>query len=431
MHRLKYSGWKLGIALILCFSTQIPVMSYAAESFLTIQCEGEQFRDSGLKEYTRSAVEVGVSGSYDDGIRFHTSLDLRGIADSALPERDRVFIRDAAIGIGLESVEFTIGRRILSTGRLDVLQPTNVFLRRDLTDPIENCREPLWMAETALYIDRATATFTWIPLFEPDILSWETKNPWRLFPKTINTPGIDTFKTEYRHGKRIEPSEDLRSSEFALQCDWYAGRFDLGIVAAKGFSRLPTWFETDAITEYPDERVVVELDTVHRPITVMGGDFAYVWGSTTFRAEMAYTWVSIPPDRPEENAYLTGGISADYTFSETFLGKYLSLSAQYNFDGASRQMESYVDYQHFFRHAGFFRCSVEPAPDFDLTLEAFINVVDTDNYLNFELAWSPIPGLRSSIGAVSVNGPDDSFLGVYRENDRIRIALGYTWTTVQ
>jgi hypothetical protein len=313
---------------------------------------------------------------------------------------------------------------------LDVLQPTNFFLRRDLSDPIEYRKEPIWMAKTSLFFDRVTVSFTWIPLFEPDILSWDTQNPWRLFPKSIETPGIEDFDAEYRHGQRIEPEENSSSSEYALQLDWYVGSFDVGLIGAVGYSRLPTWFETDAITEYPDKRVLVELDTVHRPITLAGCNFAYILGSATLRGELAHTWVSLPADRSEDSSYLTGGMSVDYVFTQSPVGENLSLCAQYNFDGASRQVDSYVDYQHFFRHAGLVQLSVEPARDLDMRLEAFLNSDDKDHYLNLELAWTPFTGLQSAIGLVLVNGPERSFLGGFRKNDRLRVMMRYTWAAL-
>ncbi|MCK4413580.1 MAG: hypothetical protein KAY32_08555 [Candidatus Eisenbacteria sp.] len=387
---------------------------------------GEQHRQLDADApLTRSAFTGQARLVYDDGVHLQGACAFEWIADRALPERERLDLREGFLGIAYGPGELILGRQLLSWGRLDLLRPTDLFRRRDLHDPIENRHQPVWAARLILYRGRHSLEGVWIPRFEPDILSYDERNPWCLFPDSIGFGQLGPYPTDIREGERREPGGGIGSSEFALRWDARMGTTDLGVVAIQGYDPVPTWFAATSAWLRPDGTLEMTIDAVHRPITLLGIDSARPLGRGTLRGELARTWTSPSPGGHEEPDYLRAGIGIDQTFGQVVAGRDLFLLAQYNYDEGYREPTGFTGYQHFYKHAGLIRLRLRPGRHTAIEVETYRNWDDRDRYLKLELRHSPQDGWDLLIGALLVGGARGSFLGQFRDNDRLRVMIRY------
>jgi len=399
---------------------------------LTLSAEGEQFRalvqDNPL---TRSALTGGARLTYDDRLHLHGACDVRWRADRILPERDRVFVAEGYAGVAAGPVEIAAGRQPVRWGRLDSLRPTDVFRRRDLVDPLEDRDEPIWAARLDIYAGALSCGVVWVPVFEPDVLSFDEDNPWCLFPDSVSVPDLGALPAEFREGQRLAPDEHGSSPEGGLRVDLQSGGWDVGVCAARVYDRVPTFAEPAESSLTAEGRALIRVDLAHAALMVAGADLARALGPGTVRLEAARLWPQAVAGRPAEPAYMRAGIGVDRTFARLGLGGDLSVLLQYTFDEAYRESASQdiARYRHLFRHGGLVRLRAEPGRFTRLDVETLVDLQRGDRFTKIELAWSPEMGLGVVAGLLLVDGTEDGVLGRFRTEDRIRLQARYAWST--
>ncbi len=399
---------------------------------LTLSAEGEQFRalvqDNPL---TRSALTGGARLVYDDGLHLHGACDVRWRADRILPERDRLFVAEGYASVAAGPVEIAAGRQHVRWGRLDSLRPTDVFRRRDLIDPLEDRDEPIWAARLDLYTGPIVLGAVWVPVFEPDILSFDGDNPWCLFPDSVSAGDLGAWPAEFREGRRMAPDKDLSSAEGGARLDLRSGGWDIGVCLARAHDRLPTFVQAAESTLTADGHALLRVDLAYARHVVAGADLARALGPGTLRLEAARLWPEAVAGRAAESAYTRAGIGIDRTFAHLGFGGDLNVLVQYSFDEAHRESTSpdLARYRHLFRHGALARLRAEPGRFTRLDVESLVDLERGDRFTKIELAWSPEMGFGVVAGVLLVDGTADGALGRFRAEDRICLQGRYAWAT--
>jgi hypothetical protein len=200
-----------------------------------------------------------------------------------------------------DTVDLSIGRRIVAWGRADRINPTDVVGSRDYTllfsDDSDQRRGSL-MATASYLIGDLTLTALWLPEYRPTV-----------FP--IRKPP----------GFRVrQPDGRFDAGQFAVRIDQTGGKFDWSL----------SYF--DGIDRDPDARIEaagpsgVDVLIVHRRLRQFGADFATNVGDYGFRGELAYAW---PSTGGERNAFERRAFAALVLGADRNLTEHVNVNAQY------------------------------------------------------------------------------------------------------
>jgi hypothetical protein len=366
-----------------------------------------------------------VEWALDKSLFLRFALALR--KDFGEDERSRAYPYEGFVDLHRETWAVRLGRQFIPWGRADTLRPTDVFRRRDLTDLVEDRVEAIDALKLNVFAGSWDLEGVWVPVFEPDILSVRPENRWALVPAD--------GQTRFREGRREEPPRALESGEAGIRLTGSKGGWDFAAMYYYGYDRTPTFVRQRLIQLDPSTGgATILLVPVHRRIHVVGGDVATVVGRWDLRGEAAYTRTTdANADNPEvDDPYLrfTGGVGR--TLSTTPVGETLSVIVQYALDTELPQrgppnQEERAGLRHFYRHAGVVNATWKYSEFLRLNTKGFLNLEDVDFALQTELSWQPVDALTLAVGADVFGGRRRTFFGRFRDNDRVRFKVSYTF----
>jgi hypothetical protein len=178
-------------------------------------------------------------------------------------------VRDFYLGWRNDTVEISLGRRVMPWGRADGYNPTDFLSNHDYTLLFPNDddqRRGTTVGAVSYAFGDTTATFVWNPEFRPNI-----------FP-IPHLPGILV-----RQG-----TDRLDLSQFAARVDRTAGGIDWALTYFNGVDRDPG---ARLVSGGPSGGVI---EAIYNRVQSFGADFATNLGGYGLRGEAAYT-------RPQSN----------------------------------------------------------------------------------------------------------------------------------
>jgi hypothetical protein len=372
-----------------------------------------------------------VEWAPSDSLFFRLALALR--QDFSEEERSRIYPREGFVDLNRERWAARIGRQFITWGRADSLKPTDVFKRHDFTDFIEGREEAIDAVKLDLFSGGSTLEAVWIPLFEPDIVSFRAENRWTALPDEGEVPGLGRARLTFREGSRREPSRALESGEAGIRLSGSAHGWDFAAMYSYGYDRIPTLIRQEVTHIDPAAReATITLVPVHKRIHVIGGDVVTVISGWGLRGEAAYTLTSDPDARhPEvDDPYLRLVVGVDRTFSQIPVGQSVFVILQYALDtelpqrGPSNQSEV-GGLRHFFRHALLLNSTWKYTEFVRVSVKGFVNLEEGDFVLQPALSWQPMDGMTLTLGGDVLGGRRGTFFGTFRDNDRVRVTISY------
>jgi hypothetical protein len=374
-----------------------------------------------------------VDWSLTDNLFFHFAVLLR--QDFSEEERSRVYPYDGFLRYEGESWSIKVGRQFITWGRADSLRPTDVFKRYDFTDLIEG-RE---LATDAVKVDFFRGAWTlegvWAPVFNPDIVSYRAENRWNGLPATVEVPGIGSVGLTFRKDPVQRPAATLGSGQVGLRLSGSAGGWDFAGMYYYGYDRVPT-FTRREVTDFDPVglQASVTLSPVHQRIHVIGGDVATAMAGWGLRSEAAYTVTAGLPSGVSgtNDSYFRLTTGVDRSFSRLPLGESLAVIAQYALDTAPRQPGAFGEQEvdprlHPFRHALVVHSIWKYSEFLQVNLQGYVNLVEGDYLLKSELSWKPFDPVTVVVGGDVLGGRPNTFFGQFRENDRVRVRVAYSF----
>jgi hypothetical protein len=247
-------------------------------------------------------VSLWLKATPDLGSGF--SLQAEGWAADEGPLRGkgpRGELREGFLAWRGDTVDLSVGRRIVAWGRADRINPTDVVASRDYTllfsDDSDQRRGSL-MATAGYLVGNLTLTALWLPGYRPTV-----------FP-IRKPPGFHVH----------QPDGRFHPDQFAVRIDQTGGNFDWSL----------SYF--DGIDRDPDARITaagpsgVDVLVVHRRLRQFGADFATNFGDYGLRGELAYAWPSTGNGR---NAFERHSFAALVLGADRNLTEHVNVNMQY------------------------------------------------------------------------------------------------------
>ena len=339
-----------------------------------------------------------------------------------------VELNEAYLTIDTERIDFILGKKMMRWGTGDGINPMDLINPRDYRDPIASARAdarlPILLANGIFLLGSVTMDGVLIP--KPEVNEFPLPNsPWE--PK-----GLKELRRSAESGEIVLTSEDkpddwFKNPEFAFRVSTVWKGFDLALLYYNGYTD-DTAYHRDYLT---DGRM--RFTPRYHRYKAYGFNFAKGFERATIRGELAVKpGLSFPID-PDDPSYqkdsdglaardlYQGVIGIDRTF---FTNLYVNL--QFFTDLIEDGQESLA----------------AKRETHGITFEISDKFLDDDLTAGFrEMCYTSHDGSAAEIfaeykigdnwqiatGYMTFNGPKDSRLGQYRENDMIYFRLRYSF----
>jgi len=202
-------------------------------------------------------------------------------------ERTAVELRELYIYTSVfKKLRLTIGKQQIVWGQtdglklLDVVNPQN--FREFMLDDFEDSRIPLWSLKAEFVISDLGVQFIWIPdntyhITQGFEAPFFTKNLFEKLP----------YGMQMQLENPIKPNRFLADSDIGLKLSTFKKGWDLSFNYLYYYDDLPVFYsETITVTTRP----ITKISPIFKRQHLIGGTFNKVFGSTTFRGELAYVF---------------------------------------------------------------------------------------------------------------------------------------------
>ena len=255
---------------------------------------GQTIFDGAIKSYLDEAM-VFVNAQI-----IHDALGAQSTnGSSAFVSDDGVFalkLREAYIDWKGEMFALRIGRQVVSWGKADDIQITDVLNPRDETNVVaadySESKLGVDAVRLSLLTDKTQVDAYWIPFFTPSILPLAKGNPLhsRIFPEEVDGIGIN-YPEKYDDFEL--PEKRLSKSELALRASSYTSVADLSLYGFYGWDDLPLIRYNPNIVfgdgeDMPATSYTIDVTGEYKRMYMIGADAAIPAGDFVFRLEGAY-----------------------------------------------------------------------------------------------------------------------------------------------
>ena len=205
-------------------------------------------------------------------------------------------LREAYIDWKGEMLALRIGRQIVSWGKADDIQITDVLNPRDessfVASDYNESKLGIDAVRLSLLTEKTQIDAYWIPFFTPSILPLAKGNPLhsRVFPEEVDGIGIN-YPEKYDDFEL--PEKRLSKSELALRASTYTSVADLSLYGFYGWEDLPLIRYNPNIVfgdgeDMPATSYSIDVTGEYKRMYMIGADAAIPAGDFVFRLEGAY-----------------------------------------------------------------------------------------------------------------------------------------------
>ena len=255
---------------------------------------GQTIFDGTIKSYLEEAMV------YVNGQIVHDALGSQSTnGSSAFVADDGTYalkLREAYIDWKGEMLALRIGRQIVSWGKADDIQITDVLNPRDETNVVaadyNESKLGIDAVRLSLLTDNTQVDAYWIPFFTPSILPLAKGNPLhsRVFPAEVDGIGIN-YPEKYDDFEL--PEKRFSKSELALRASTYTSVADLSLYGFYGWDDLPLIRYNPNIVfgdgeDMPATSYTIDVTGEYKRMYMIGADAAIPAGDFVFRLEGAF-----------------------------------------------------------------------------------------------------------------------------------------------
>ena len=337
-------------------------------------------------------------------------------------------LNEAYLTIDSERMDFIFGKKMMRWGTGDGINPMDMINPRDYRDPIASARAdarlPILLANGIFLLGPVTVEGVLIPKAEVNEFPLPD-SPWE--PKGLRELRRSAESGEIVLAPKEEPDDWFKDSEFAFRVSTVTGGFDLALLYYNGYTDDPVYHR-----DYLADGRMRFTPCYHR-YHAYGFNFAKGFERATIRGELAVKPGLLFPIDSNDPSYAKdsdglvsrdlyqGVIGIDRTF---FTNLYVNL--QFFADLIENGQESLASKRK--THGITFEISDKFLDD-DLTA-GFRGMYFTSNdgsaseiFAEYKIGdnWEIAPGY------MFFNGPKDSRLGQFNDNDMIYLRLRYSF----
>ena len=255
---------------------------------------GQTIFDGTIKSYLDEAMV------YVNGQIVHDALGAQSTnGSSAFVADDGTYalkLREAYIDWKGEMLALRVGRQIVSWGKADDIQITDVLNPKDETNVVASdyneSKLGIDAVRLSLLTEKTQVDAYWIPFFTPSILPLSKGNPLhsQVFPEEVEGIGIN-YPEKYDDYKL--PEKRLSKSELALRASAYTSIADLSLYGFYGWDDLPLIKYNPNIVfddgeDMPATSYSIDVTGEYKRMYMIGADAAIPAGDFVFRLEGAY-----------------------------------------------------------------------------------------------------------------------------------------------
>ena len=346
-------------------------------------------------------------------------------------DKDEIYyveLNEAYLTIDTERIDFMLGKKMMRWGTGDGINPMDLINPRDYRDPIASARAdarlPILLANGIFLLGPVTIEGVLIP--KPEVNEFSLRNsPWE--PEGLRELRRSAESGEIVLAPKEEPDKWIKDAEFAFRVSAVWKGFDLALLYYNGYTDDPA-YHRDYLT---DGRM--RFTPCYQHYHAYGFNFAKGFDRATVRGELAvkpgllFSIDSNDPSYEKDSDGLVardlyqGVIGIDRTF---FTNLYVNL--QFFTDLIEDGQETLAASRK--THGITFEISDKFLDD-DLTA-GFRGMYFTSNegsaceiFAEYKIGdnWEIVPGY------MFFNGPRDSRLGQFNDNDMIYLRLRYSF----
>ena len=255
---------------------------------------GQTIFDGTIKSYLDEAMV------YVNGQIVHDALGSQSTnGSSAFVADDGTYalkLREAYIDWKGEMLALRVGRQVVSWGKADDIQITDVLNPRDETNVVaadyNESKLGVDAVRLSLLTDKTQVDAYWIPFFTPSILPLAKGNPLHshVFPEEVD--GVQIHYPE-KYDDFDLPEKRLSKSELALRASAYTSVADLSLYGFYGWDDLPIIrYNPDIVfgdgEDMPATSYSIDVTGEYKRMYMIGADAAIPAGDFVFRLEGAY-----------------------------------------------------------------------------------------------------------------------------------------------
>lgn len=352
---------------------------------------------------SRPVAWLGLAGAFD------ARADTLGQVDESwrIDWQDRtrlrpaLSIRRASATVHRGGLMLEVGKQFVRWGKTDILNPTDRFAPRDFMDVVVN--DFLGVSGARLTYERQgrTIDLVWVPRFTPSRLPLADRR-WSVLPQVIESVPVVDGGVTFPGG-----------SQFGARWNQVASGFEYSLSFYDGYNHLPL-FDTTFQPTLPR----IEIRTVFPRIRMYGGDAAWPVRWLTVKGEIGY-FTSTDPRADEYGEYViqVERQMGEWFFVGGYAGEFLTRQGgALSFAPDRGLTKSFLG-----------RASYTIDPNRSVAFEGAVRQTGHGVWLKAEYSQAVGQHWRATVGGNLIRGEADDFLGQFRRNSHLSLAMRYSF----
>jgi hypothetical protein len=354
--------------------------------------------------FAKPAPWIRFAGGVELRANTHDQVDDEWAVDAADRglRRPRLSIRRLTATLTHGGLTFDVGKQFIRWGKTDIVNPTDRFAPRDFLNVVDNEFLGVTGARAAIQLHDETLDVVWLPRFTPSRIPLLTERWAVVPPAAAGALVVDA-------GARFP-----RGSQTGVRWSHVGAGFETSLSFFNGFNHLPD-IERSVTPAFRPE---IDLTRVYPAVRMYGADAAVPTRWFTVKAETAY-FTSKSPTADEFVLYVVQ--------LERQTGEW-ALVGGYAGEAVMRRRAALT----FAPDRGLTRSLVGRAsytidPIRSVAFEGAVRQNGHGGYVKIEYSQAHDQHWRATISGALIGGRQEDFLGQYRRNSHLVVALRYSF----
>jgi len=316
--------------------------------------------------------------------------------------------------------DLAAGRMMLPWGRADGFNPTDNLTPWDSLDPLDRERLSSWAVRGRH--DAGPVTVEWDVLPRPGVSRLPLLGGrWFPLPDRVGNPsplGPRTQRLDWRDGTESYPSASLSNAALGLKLDYRAASWEGSLSRYDGWDDQPVLLADPGIPRQGGRVVPVALDRVQPTLRSTGGDVAWIVGRFALRAEASRNERGAPADTRFDFFALEG---------EWTRGDWRVIAGWADIRGEAASATTTALFDQGALPALMLHVERSVPTGTGASIRLISNLDGDGEMIRAEISWPFAGSWRAAAGVDLIDGPEGTFLGAFRRNDRAVFRLRWSF----
>lgn len=320
--------------------------------------------------------------------------------DDRTTRRPRLAVRRLSANLSAGHLSVDLGKQFIRWGRADILNPTDRFAPRDYLTVIDTEFLPVLGARAAVQVGPNTFEGVWVPRFTPSRLPLLDQR-WTIVP--AEAAGVTLLD-----GGSVFP----KGSQFGARWSHAGERVEAALAFFDGFNHLPN---IDVIPVGPAAAQIVRR---YPELRSYGGDLAIPGSVVTIKGEAAY--LTSPSETNSDYVLYVIELErqvGEWVFDGGYAGEVVTNDrGTFRFGPDEGVAKSFIG-----------RVAYTLGPQRSVAIEGAARQSGDGLYVKGEFSEAIGQHWRVTFAGVGLRGNESDFLGQYRHNSNVSVALRFSY----